>query len=473
MSKLPIAEAFREWARTATKAEKDQFIIDANAIAKGLQVVPARLTEEEIAKRRQYLLDLRAKIGVPKKVNTATGELKDCITEKKVRVPKGVTGPFRLSRKDWRKAKSTGDWVGDAALQHQKDQEDIERAAKKAKEEAKKAEKNARRVQARLEAKKPKYVKPDFAVTQKNLTAQFAFPVARLEEFLSMFRGAVYDLVAERMSEVCLLDNPPGEHHPVDARRLASAILQASRMADLNYRSMPDYCEVDYFFWIVSGWVLFGCVLPSSENFSESFNDGRLGHGYLKDLKWIKTQEKVKVGKFRLPSSCMEGSIPNYVKMLSFKSGDMIGVQEFAKRMVKNIKEREWAIRYALNSLALKRKNERLDEYGRTQRMQEKLAGGAGLIARERARQIEEEGFDAARDNIYIRGELVLAAQSYANSFNTAKTPCPGTWPKTWDKSWWKPSDDTIVNLTKAGASLAAEIDRIQRARNKKNLAEV
>lgn len=35
-------------------------------------------------------------------------------------------------------------------------------------------------------------------------------------------------------------------------------------------------------------------------------------------------------------------------------------------------------------------------------------------------------------------------------------------WP--WDKSWWKPTpDDRIRELIKAGALIAAEIDRLQR----------
>jgi hypothetical protein len=34
-------------------------------------------------------------------------------------------------------------------------------------------------------------------------------------------------------------------------------------------------------------------------------------------------------------------------------------------------------------------------------------------------------------------------------------------WP--WDQDWWKPSPDPIRNLVKAGALIAAEIDRLQR----------
>jgi hypothetical protein len=34
-------------------------------------------------------------------------------------------------------------------------------------------------------------------------------------------------------------------------------------------------------------------------------------------------------------------------------------------------------------------------------------------------------------------------------------------WP--WDEKWWKPSTNPIRNLVKAGALIAAEIDRLQR----------
>ena len=37
-------------------------------------------------------------------------------------------------------------------------------------------------------------------------------------------------------------------------------------------------------------------------------------------------------------------------------------------------------------------------------------------------------------------------------------------WP--WHRCWWKPSDDPIRNLVKAGALLAAEIDRLQAIRD-------
>lgn len=80
-------------------------------------------------------------------------------------------------------------------------------------------------------------------------------------------------------------------------------------------------------------------------------------------------------------------------------------------------------------------------------------SSGAELIAAERKRQIENEGFTPAHDLRYNRGELLLAGKCYAN--------VPALWP--WSSAWWKPSDDPVKNLVKAGALIAAEIDRLLR----------
>lgn len=89
---------------------------------------------------------------------------------------------------------------------------------------------------------------------------------------------------------------------------------------------------------------------------------------------------------------------------------------------------------------------------------------GVELIAEERKRQIEIEGWTAEHDAKYVCGELTDAAVCYAirgywrtryDSFLKI------VWP--WDPKWWKPSqDDRIRELAKAGALIAAEIDRLQ-----------
>lgn len=93
----------------------------------------------------------------------------------------------------------------------------------------------------------------------------------------------------------------------------------------------------------------------------------------------------------------------------------------------------------------------------------DKKQTGCQLIAAERKRQIEVEGWTADHDAKHVCGELTDAAVCYAirgywrtryDSFLKA------LWP--WDSKYWKPTqDDRIKELTKAGALIAAEIDRL------------
>jgi len=99
---------------------------------------------------------------------------------------------------------------------------------------------------------------------------------------------------------------------------------------------------------------------------------------------------------------------------------------------------------------------------------------GAALIAAERARQVAAEGWTPEHDDQHIAGELALAAASYAlplgirGLLNWQATGRMGGPPTTWPgKHWeWKPSGDRIRELIKAGALIAAEIDRLQRIRS-------
>jgi len=94
---------------------------------------------------------------------------------------------------------------------------------------------------------------------------------------------------------------------------------------------------------------------------------------------------------------------------------------------------------------------------------------GAELIAEERERQISEEGWTEAHDDQHNEGELVAAAACYAQYASitahvgpnaTRLLSPPPMWP--WERHWWKPSED-VRCLVKAGALIAAEIDRLQR----------
>jgi hypothetical protein len=94
---------------------------------------------------------------------------------------------------------------------------------------------------------------------------------------------------------------------------------------------------------------------------------------------------------------------------------------------------------------------------------------GAELIAAERRRQINEEGWTAEHDEEHDDFELSRAACCYAKTAEYTYTHAPITgplfvedgWP--WEDEWWKPSTDPIRNFVKAGALIAAEIDRLSR----------
>jgi hypothetical protein len=90
---------------------------------------------------------------------------------------------------------------------------------------------------------------------------------------------------------------------------------------------------------------------------------------------------------------------------------------------------------------------------------------GAALIAQERERQVNVEGWTPEHDAEHTDGVLVDAARAYALAVLTPgydRGNPPVGWP--WDEGWWKPSDDPVRNLVKAGALIAAEIDRRRRA---------
>lgn len=94
---------------------------------------------------------------------------------------------------------------------------------------------------------------------------------------------------------------------------------------------------------------------------------------------------------------------------------------------------------------------------------------GAELIAAERQRQLGAEGWTPEHDNGHGDGDLIVAAACYiehVEGFDSGRVLA--TWP--WHPSWWKPSDDPIRDLVKAGALIAAEIDRRQRAATPENV---
>ena len=107
---------------------------------------------------------------------------------------------------------------------------------------------------------------------------------------------------------------------------------------------------------------------------------------------------------------------------------------------------------------------------------------GAELIAAERQRQITSEGWTAEHDDGHTRGELAAAGACYAllctrwshSSILDKQLVRSVLWP--WDDEWFKPADypdppysrtvfddRRVKDLVRAGALIAAEIDRLRR----------
>lgn len=101
---------------------------------------------------------------------------------------------------------------------------------------------------------------------------------------------------------------------------------------------------------------------------------------------------------------------------------------------------------------------------------------GVERIAAERERQIKDHHFDAAHDDEHDRGELAYAAASYAAPrpvFQETRYGYGGdlqiifgeVWPRDWERvtSARITKASRIRDLERAGALIAAEIDRLLR----------
>lgn len=98
---------------------------------------------------------------------------------------------------------------------------------------------------------------------------------------------------------------------------------------------------------------------------------------------------------------------------------------------------------------------------------------GAELIADERRRQIEDLGWLPDHDDTHKNGELGEAAECYIAQSRCRRwlnlsayqaDEAHEDWP--FDKEDWKPKSP-IKDLVRAGALIAAEIDRLQRRRDR------
>lgn len=106
-------------------------------------------------------------------------------------------------------------------------------------------------------------------------------------------------------------------------------------------------------------------------------------------------------------------------------------------------------------------------------------SAGADAIALERHRQIAEEGWTPDHDDEHGGLVMARAASGYIEAAMYAEDcldlgitdgrtmPLISSlrWP--WHPDWWKPSPDPRRNLVKAGALIAAEIDRLDREANR------
>jgi len=118
------------------------------------------------------------------------------------------------------------------------------------------------------------------------------------------------------------------------------------------------------------------------------------------------------------------------------------------------------------------------NEFAKFRKVIKMSKNGLELIADERHRQIEQERYSLEHDDNEKPGALTTAAICYATM--AASGPemrqairhqaehgiPPKHWP--WELSSWKPGEDDsnksrIRELVKAGALIAAEIDRLQR----------
>lgn len=94
------------------------------------------------------------------------------------------------------------------------------------------------------------------------------------------------------------------------------------------------------------------------------------------------------------------------------------------------------------------------------------MTSGIASIAAERKRQIEKEGWTAEHDEENSNGEISAAAAAYAlSAFSAINPSAHSVDPESlwlWDSRWWKPRTPR-EDLVRAGALIAAEIDRIDR----------
>jgi len=96
---------------------------------------------------------------------------------------------------------------------------------------------------------------------------------------------------------------------------------------------------------------------------------------------------------------------------------------------------------------------------------------GLGIIANERVEQIEVHGYPLGTDDpekvlraadAYLQYTLLRIAYPFMAPEQLGHPADHGTWPTGWPRESWKPGEDVIHNLAKAGALIAAAIDSLK-----------
>lgn len=98
---------------------------------------------------------------------------------------------------------------------------------------------------------------------------------------------------------------------------------------------------------------------------------------------------------------------------------------------------------------------------------------GANIIAKERLRQIEKFDWSPAHDDQYVNGELLIYSQYWMSmpelveARQHTKEVLQSLGLAGWEDEWFKYDERTPVErLARAGALIAAEIDRVNRLNN-------
>lgn len=85
---------------------------------------------------------------------------------------------------------------------------------------------------------------------------------------------------------------------------------------------------------------------------------------------------------------------------------------------------------------------------------------GIELIAEERQRQVDREGYTLKHDDTHDQGEMAISAGCYALYGLVSNDNLEKLWP--FGSCEFKPKN-RVADLVRAGALIAAEIDRLQR----------